>query len=465
MCYLFFRTLRNKGVSGEGMKLTIKQKLLLSYLAMALLTVLASAYAIVSLQNLNKLAYAIISKDFFLLDASRQMLDTLLAQESVEKKYLVLKDPSLANIFWERSREFKDSMNSITRNQLPGMTNTLTLLTGMHNQYEALFQRQITLIGEKQDAEAAAISEKESRKAIDDMAGLVHTIEKKAQQDVDARMTLIRDRSTTASRITVVLSIISLIAGLSLALLITYNIARPLRKLEKVTRMIAEGNFDYDLNMNRQDAIGSLAQGFIFMAERLKVLEAVNRDASPLTGLPGNMAIENYLKKKLREKKLFSLCHVDLDNFKPFADKYGYAWGSEVIKEVGNIIVEKVKATGYTDVFIGHIGGDDFIIIAEPDKAEEICRQIVTGFDQLIMKFYTEQDRQAGFIMGLDRSGNPNKFPLITVTIAVVTDDGTRFKTALEMAKVAAALKEHAKKQPGNKYVKQGEKEGLSHHA
>ncbi len=441
------------------MKLTIKQKLLLSYLAMALLTVLASAYAALSLQHLNKLAYAIISKDFLLLDVSKQMMDALLAQESAEKKYIVFKDPTLANIFWDRSREFKGTINTITKNQLPGMAKTLTLLTAMHDQYDTLFARETAFIGENRGEEAAAASEREGKKFIDDMASLVHEIEKKAESDIDAGMTLIRDRSTMASRVTIILSVVSLVTGLLLALLITYNIARPLRKLERMARLIAEGNFNYDLNMNRQDAIGSLAQAFIFMAERLKIIETINRDASPLTGLPGNLAIENHLKTRLEEKKSFSLCHVDLDNFKPFADKYGYAWASEVIKDVGNIIVDRVKATGHNDAFIGHIGGDDFIIIAEPDKAETICRQVVSGFDQQLMKFYTEQDRQTGCILGKDRSGALQQFPLITVTIAVVTDDGTRFKTPHEMAEVAAALKEHAKKTPGNKYVKQGEPE------
>ncbi len=440
------------------MKLTINQKLLLSYLAMALLTVLASAYAVVSLQNLNNLAYNIISRDFLLLDTSKQMMDTLIAQESSEKKFLVLKDPTLANIFRARSREFKDTLTTIAKNRLPGIEKTRALLAGMHDRYDDLFTKETALINENRNDEAMALSEQEGRKAIDDMAALVHEIEKQADRDIDTNMTLIRDRSTNATRITIVLSIISLIAGFSLAVLITYNIARPLRKLEKTAMLIADGNFNYDLNMNRQDAIGRLAQAFIFMAERLKILEAINRDASPLTGLPGNLAIENRLKACLEGKKPFSLCHVDLDNFKPFADKYGYAWGSEVIKEVGNIITKRVEATGYKDTFIGHIGGDDFIIIAEPDKAEAICRQIVAGFDQQIMKFYTDQDRKAGSIQGKDRSGKPRQFPLITVTIAVVTDDGSRFKTPHEMARVAAALKEHAKQMPGNKYVKQGEK-------
>jgi len=266
-------------------------------------------------------------------------------------------------------------------------------------------------------------------------------------------MILFKDQGLTASRITITLSILSLIAGFSLAVLITYNIARPLRKLEQATALIAEGRFDNDLNMNRGDAIGSLARAFSVMAERLKVLEAVHRDASPLTGLPGNLAIEKQLKKRLAEKIPFSLCHVDLDNFKPFADHYGYAWGSEVIKEVGHILINQAKTMEDHNVFIGHIGGDDFIIIAEPHKAKKICRIILKEFDLCSLNFFSEEDRQKGFFTGKDRSGITRNFPLITMTIAIVTDDGSRFKNPLDMAEMAAKLKEYAKSLPGSNYV------------
>jgi GGDEF domain-containing protein len=256
-----------------------------------------------------------------------------------------------------------------------------------------------------------------------------------------------------ASRFAVALSLGSLAVGLLLVLLVTYNISRPLRRLEKATALIAEGNFDYDFGMNRRDEIGSLAHAFGVMSRRLKVLDERNRDASPLTGLPGNLAIEQEIKKRLEAKRPFSLCHVDLDNFKPFADKYGYAWGSEVIKEVAGLIAAQVKAAGMPDDFLGHIGGDDFVIISSPGRAEELCRRIVAGFDERIGKFYLEEDRDQGFFIGKDRRGIEQSFPLITVTMAIVTDDGSRFRNPLEMAEMAAQLKEYAKTLPGSNYV------------
>jgi GGDEF domain-containing protein len=217
--------------------------------------------------------------------------------------------------------------------------------------------------------------------------------------------------------------------------------------------VIAEGKFDHDVRVNRDDEIGSLARAFSVMARRLKILEERNLDASPLTGLPGNMAIERELGRRLQKRKPVSLCHVDLDNFKPFADQYGYAWGSEVIKEVALLLLAEMKETGAKGDFVGHIGGDDFVIISVPPRAETICRRIVGAFEGRIGKFYTEEDREKGFFIGKDRKGVRQKFPLISVTIAIVTDDGTRFDNPLAMAEAAAQLKEYAKTLPGSNCV------------
>jgi len=444
------------------MKLIISRKLLASYLAMALLTILASAYAIFSLQNLNELTYAIIDEDFFVVDMSKRLMDALLAQESTEKKYLILKDPSIEEIFWTRSSEFDEALDDFKKNNIPGMAMTISQLSLLHNRYTKLFNQEVTLIKENLIDDATRLSETESKKTIEETATSLREIRLNAENNIDTKMYLIKTRGVYASRMTIILSVVSLIVGLALALLITYNISKPLRQLKKATEQIAEGQFEYNLTINRNDEIGSLADAFGFMTERLKVLETLLLDASPLTGLPGNLAIEKEIERRLSEKKMFSLCHVDLDNFKPFADKYGYAWGSEVIKEVAHILISHLPGINDGNDFVGHIGGDDFIIISEPGRTERICQKIIDEFDLRIMRFYSEKDRQKGFIMGKDRQGNQQMFPLITITIAIVTDDGTHFQGPLDMAKKAAELKEYAKTLPGSNYVKREDVENLS---
>jgi GGDEF domain-containing protein/CHASE3 domain sensor protein len=445
-----------------GMKLTIGRKLFFSYLAMALLTILASTYAIFSLQRLNELAYTIIDQDFFILETSKKMMDALLAQEGAEKKYLVLKDPSIEEIFRTRSQEFKAGIEDLRKNPIPDLEQPLSHLSAMHNQYEAFFNQSVLMVKENRTEQAIIVSERDSRKIIDDMAANLREVYKQAERDIDTRMNLMKMRGMNASRMTIILSIVSLFGGLTLAIIITYNISRPIKELKKATGLIAEGQFDYDLKVKRHDEIGSLADAFEVMTERLKALEALNLDASPLTGLPGNLAIEKEIKRRLAEKTPFSLCHVDLDNFKPFADKYGYAWGSEVIKEVAGILTDDLQMTDGGDDFIGHIGGDDFVIISEPRRAEKICSRLVSEFDRHIVKFYSEKDRQKGFIVGKDRQGIQQKFPLITMSVAMVTDDGTRFQSPLDMAGKAAELKEYAKTLPGSNYVKEEDLEKMS---
>jgi GGDEF domain-containing protein/CHASE3 domain sensor protein len=435
------------------MKLTIYRKLLLSYLAMALLTVLASAYAIYSLQRLNEIAYRIINDDVAIVDISKQLLDTLIARQSAEKRYLILRDPLLAEIFRTRSREFAARLKDLEKSRFPGAGPLYSRIASLNGQYEASFAREVALIQTSRLDEAQAISESEAMKTIDEMAFHLRGLQKGAEKDIDLRMKEIKDQGLKASRVTFYLSLLSLTVVLVIIMLVTYNISRPLGRLEKATALIAEGKFDDDFRLNRDDEIGSLSRAFATMAQRLKLLEERSRDASPLTGLPGNRAIEREIEKHLGTKKRFSLCHVDLDNFKPFADKYGYAWGSEVIKEVADLLAAELKAAGTPEDFLGHIGGDDFVFIADPVRAEELCRRTVAGFDDRTRRFYSQEDRDQGFFIGKDRKGVLQKFPLITVTIAIVSDDGSRFTNPLDMAEVAAQLKEYAKALPGNNYV------------
>jgi len=441
-------------------KLTINIKLLLSYLGMALLTVMVGIYAVFSLEHLNRLAFAITNEDFAVLETSKNLMDLLLSQESAEKKYLIFKDPNFADIFWLRNREFKDTIEHLKRFRLSGLPGMVNGLSALEKEYEAFFKKELTLIEDNNLSEASLLSEKEGKKLVEAMAFLIRKMGKKAEEDIDRHMAAFQKQGKKAARITITLSIISLFAGFLLTLLITYNIARPLKKLEQATMLIAEGKFKIDLNMNRADAIGSLARAFLVMADRLKVLEAYHRDASPLTGMPGNLAIERHIQDRIKAKKPFALCHLDLDNFKPFADHYGYAWGSEVIKETGRIIAKEATAYDHKEVFVGHIGGDDFVVIAEPNIAEDLCRAILKEFDTVSKKFYSPEEIARGYFTGKDRQGVIRNFPLITMTISIVVDEGGRFANPLDMAAEAAKLKEYAKTLPGSNYVK---REDLPH--
>ncbi|MGV8057705.1 MAG: diguanylate cyclase domain-containing protein [Smithellaceae bacterium] len=438
------------------MKLTISRKLLLGYLFMALLTLLVGAYAIFHLQKLNQVAHDVTNRHFIVMETAKSMLDALLAQESAEKKYFVFKDPSLEQIYWQRASDFKSGLETIkklnTEKYKGKGANDLALL---HDRYGTIFSQEVALLKDGRLQDAMALSDSASRTTIEEIALQLKNILTGTDKAINDKMNFITTQSSNATTMTLGLSLLSLVLGITLALLITHHISKPLRHLQHATGLIAEGKLDHQITVRRNDEIGSLAKSFIYMTQRLKILEEINLDASPLTGLPGNMVIENRIRDMLARGNLFSLCQVDLDNFKPFADKYGYAWGSEVIKEVGDILTSYVENKPEQEIFIGHIGGDDFVVIADPEEAKSICRKLVADFEKRISQFYNKQDAQRGYITGKDRQGIMQKFPLITVSAAIVTDDGTRFKNPLDMAMTAAELKEYAKLLPGSNYVTQ----------
>jgi diguanylate cyclase (GGDEF)-like protein len=436
-------------------KLTISRKMLLSYLVMALLTVMASAYAVVSLHQLNNLAYGIINRDFFVIETSKKMMAALLAQESAERRFVILKDPAIAEIFREHNREFAQYLQDLAGHPFPDYADRHAQIAALVQQYAAHFEQTMVLVGANRLQEAVALSEGDGKIIIENLASQARTMQHKAEQSIDARMNLIRTQGANAAHMTIVLAVLSLAAGFSLALLITYNISMPLKQLEKATSEIAEGQFDHHPHIDRPDEIGRLANAFGVMTKRLKVLEALNLDASPLTGLPGNLAIERIIEERLSAPSAFSLCQIDLDHFKPYADKYGYAWASEIIKEVAKILLAERERAEMRDIFVGHIGGDDFVLIADPDLSETLGRRLVDVFDEHIRPFYSAEDLQRGFIVGKDRKGNEQTFPLLSVSVAMVTGDGSRFKNAVEMAEVAAELKEYAKSLGGNNFVKE----------
>jgi len=193
---------------------------------MALLTVLSSAYAIFSLRQLNDLAYRIINEDVVIGDISKKLIDALIAQESAEKRYLILREPSIEAIFLSRYQEFSVGISQLRKSRIPATATELAKLAFLHNRYGELFSQEVEFRQANQIEEAQAISEKVSPKIIDEMALHIRAIQKRAESEISARMNEINRRSLRASDVTAVLSVISLMAGVILVFVVTYNISR-----------------------------------------------------------------------------------------------------------------------------------------------------------------------------------------------------------------------------------------------
>ena len=257
---------------------------------------------------------------------------------------------------------------------------------------------------------------------------------------------------STSSRIYLAFCIFSLMIGLGAALAITRNISGAIILLKNATHEISTGKFDYAPDIRNQDELGELSQSFSEMAKRLKRLEEMNIDTNPLTYLPGGIAIENILEKRIDSGALFAFCLVDLDNFKAYNDHYGYARGNQVIKNTALIIGEAVKTHGSDESFYGHIGGDDFVVVCPTDRFEKICQFIIDRFDQTVAQFYDPEDLKNGFIMRRSRKGVEEKFPTMTISIGVVTNQKRRLTHVVQVGEIAAEAKDHAKSKPGSVY-------------
>lgn len=177
-------------------------------------------------------------------------------------------------------------------------------------------------------------------------------------------------------------------------------------------------------------------------------------EANPLTRLPGNVSILNELSRRLEKKSLFSVCYIDLNKFKAYNDKYGFEHGDEVIRESARILIRATQQFGNKDDFIGHIGGDDFVIVTTPEVTDNLCKKIIEDFDNTVPGFYSEKDRKSGFIVAKDRKGQEQKIPLLSISIGVVSNEFRKIEHVAQVGEIGAELKTLAKNSETSNYVK-----------
>jgi GGDEF domain-containing protein/CHASE3 domain sensor protein len=423
---------------------SIRQKIFLSYIVMIGFTLLVGFYAIFTLKELNNITTAVLLNHSTVNERLTHLNDSILAQDLYEKRYLMLRQSHAENIFWDRGREFTFYLSELAATKAfePGLTDAVA---AKHQKYHALFRQEVELVRGGKSKEAEEMSATETRTALNGILTLLKDMDFKIKARQDHYINRTNSLSEKSLMITSMLSAISIIFGLLFAHLITDHLNTSILRLKEAADSIKSGDFDNLPEIKGADELSDLALSLKQMSARLKELEVINIDANPLTKLPGNLAIEKELFTRLNETKSFSFCLIDLDNFKAFNDRYSYSRGSDLIKWLSELLIRIKSEYGTEEDFLGHIGGDDFILICSPERVQTICGKIIEEFDRGIIEYYDPDDAKKGFIISIDRNDKPAIFGIMTISIAVVNTDRTLIREPKEVTQKVSELKQYAK--------------------
>ncbi len=251
----------------------------------------------------------------------------------------------------------------------------------------------------------------------------------------------------------VVIGMFLVLIHMVMGIFFTRLILRPISNLNDITAKIAEGNLQVRAEIVREDEIGQLAISFNEMTVALARMQEEAKGANPLTGLPGNILIEKEIEGRIKSGKLFAVLYCDLDNFKAYNDKYGFNKGDEIILHTKASLLEAVKRKGKNQAFVGHEGGDDFVIVTSFEVWEDVAKYAIAAFDREVPSYYKKIDAENGYIESVSRQGIPMKFPLVSISIAVVTNQIRKYEQYAQVVSVAAEMKKLVKSKNGSCYA------------
>ena len=218
----------------------------------------------------------------------------------------------------------------------------------------------------------------------------------------------------------------------------------PIQTLNQATQDIAAGNLTLTVQVETGDELQELAETFNEMTKALVKMKARAENANPLTKLPGNTVIHEEIDKRIKGNKKFVAVYSDLDNFKAFNDKYGIGAGDQAIKITAKLMKDSLRQGGPGD-FLGHEGGDDFVLLTTPEKTPAVTDYVCTEFDTQIRSLYSAEDLARGCIVSKDREGNTKQFPIMTISLAGATNVHRVISSYAEVTNICAEVKKKAK--------------------
>lgn len=422
-------------------RLTLIQKLVTSFAIIGLCMVTALVYAIHGLGIMHRIADDIARQDLSAATASIVLRDSILAQQRATGRFQVFRLPEFRDSYMNQAALFQRTLDTL-QHLSPGTASQE--LAASYRAYSGLTENVF---------KGAQVPDERLRVHASRVEAAIERLRTDQRKRLEDKLAAAQERESSISSLALALALGGVSVALVVAAVQVYSFSSSIRKLQKATHRIAAGEFDHDPVIPPGDEIGSLAQDFLTMAARLKELEQISLDASPLTRLPGNIAIERSINRRLREESAFAMCYLDLDNFKAYNDRYGYIKASGILQETGLIVHDAVHRLGDPDAFVGHIGGDDFVVIVDARLARQACQSIIEDFDARVPGWYSEEDRAAGAIHGVDRYGVERVFPLLSISIAVLNCQPGKFTSAAEIATAAAKVKDRVKETSGSNYI------------
>jgi GGDEF domain-containing protein len=431
-------------------RLTVAQKIALGYLLVVSFCLAAIIYALWSLSSLMGHSEQLVSVQFRTFTLSRDLSRSLLDQERLGKQILVLRDASMMQLLESRQREVTSTWRQML--SLP-QDDHFTPLQNSYVKFDQASREGLLLLKEGNWAAAEQNSLQTLSPNRERLLRHLEQYRQRREEAMDETIRLYAGDIRQGYRLTLALAF----AGISLAALVAVGVIlkihRAIGQLTRATQAIAAGNYDYPLTLESHDEFGHLARHFADMAEKLRVLEQLHLDANPLTRLPGNLTIKSELEGRIASGHPFAHIYVDIDYFKAYNDRYGYQAGSDVISQVGDMVKDIGTRYGTPQDLIGHIGGDDYVLLSIPDCAELIAAELIKAFDALVPELYNEKDRRIGYFKGLDRYGVEREFPLLSMSIAIVCSNNLATPSAEAIGRECANMKEHLKKLPGSNYL------------
>lgn len=406
----------------------------------------ATIYALNSLGSQTVQANELINGDYRALMIATSLRQDLLALDRLEKAEDIIVDINFESIHQRRRDDFLT--NWLKLRELPLSQALPQRMQETGDSYIEKLTPSSAATNSKPDNTSKSLAPLRA-----ELLKQFDLFMKSREKIIDASLSALTSDSTRAFRLTLLLTLFGITFGVAVAFSVIIAIHRSTRALINATSRVANGDYDCQIDTLRNDEFGELARAFVSMSDQLQHLEKIRLDANPLTHLPGNMAIDHEINLRIETGVSFAHVYLDIDNFKSFNDRYGYKEGDKAIALVRDILKEILIEIDSTDHLLGHIGGDDYVVLTTSENAEPLAQKVICAFDGQVPLLYSMEDRATGFITGRDRQDNEIRYPLMTLSVAIVTTGSLNQPSPAAISRECAKIKHHLKKLPGSNYL------------